>query len=40
MPIEDFELLSELGKGSFGAVFKAKRLEDHQIYAIKMVFLF
>lgn len=28
MPIEDFIVKDELGKGSFGAVFKAIRKED------------
>ena len=37
MPLEDFELLEELGKGAFGVVRKCKRKVDGQIYAIKQV---
>ena len=37
MPLEDFELLEELGKGAFGVVRKCKRKIDGEIYAIKQV---
>ena len=33
--LADFEILSELGRGSFGVVFKVKSLLDQQIYVIK-----
>lgn len=37
MPLEDFTIEQELGKGSFGIVFKCKRKIDGKIYAIKQV---
>ena len=33
----DFELLSRLGAGSFGVVFKARRIVDQLVYVIKSV---
>ncbi len=30
-------MLGELGKGSYGAVFKARRKADGQLYAVKQV---
>lgn len=33
----DFEILSRLGSGSFGIVYKARRILDDQIYVIKNV---
>ncbi len=33
--LSDFEILSELGRGSFGVVFKVKSLVDGNIYVIK-----
>ena len=35
--VRDFELLKFLGKGTFGAVYQARRGEDKKIYAIKKV---
>lgn len=35
--INDFEILSELGKGSFGFVYKVRRKSDYKIYALKKV---
>jgi len=35
--VRDFELLKFLGKGTFGAVYQARRAEDKKIYAIKKV---
>ncbi|MDF1663632.1 MAG: serine/threonine-protein kinase, partial [Planctomycetota bacterium] len=32
-----YELLSELGRGGMGAVFKVRRLEDQKIFALKMI---
>lgn len=37
MPLEDFEVKEQLGKGSFGSVFKAIRKSDGEVYAIKQV---
>lgn len=33
----DFEIISELGKGSFGYVYKVRRRTDSKIYALKKV---
>lgn len=35
--IEDFELLSRLGEGSYSSVYKVKRKSDQQVYALKKV---
>jgi NIMA (never in mitosis gene a)-related kinase len=35
--LADFEILSRLGSGSFGIVYKARRTLDDQIYVIKNV---
>jgi NIMA (never in mitosis gene a)-related kinase len=35
--ITDFELLGKLGAGSFGTVFKARRVADREVYVIKVV---
>ena len=35
--VRDFELLKFLGKGTFGAVYQARRQEDKKVYAIKKV---
>jgi NIMA (never in mitosis gene a)-related kinase len=37
MSINDFEFLGELGKGSFGLVYKVRRKQDNNIYALKKV---
>lgn len=39
MSIQDFEILQELGQGSFSKVFKVWRKSDHQFYALKKVSL-
>lgn len=35
--LKDFEVISPLGEGAFGQVFKVKRKADGQIYALKKV---
>lgn len=35
--MKDFEILSKLGEGAFGVVFKVKRREDGEEYALKKV---
>lgn len=35
--IEDFDVLSRLGSGSYGVVFKVRRRTDDKIYVIKTV---
>ena len=37
MPLRDFQLLHKLGKGTFGTVYKVRRHEDKQLYAMKRV---
>ena len=35
--MNDFDILTELGKGSFGCVYKVRRKTDSRIYALKKV---
>lgn len=37
MPMEDFEVKEDLGKGSFGSVVKVVRKSDGAVYAMKQV---
>ena len=37
MSLKDFVMVGKLGSGSFATVYKARRLSDQQIYAIKKV---
>ena len=37
--MENFEIIKELGSGSFGKVYKARRKRDQTLYAIKKVSL-
>lgn len=38
--MEDFEIISKLGTGSFSNVYKVRRRSDNIIYAMKKVNLF
>jgi len=35
--LKDFEILKRLGEGTYANVFKVKRREDNEIYALKKV---
>lgn len=35
--IKGFEILSKLGEGAFGQVFKVRRKEDGEFYALKKI---
>ena len=35
--INDFVPLDKIGEGSFSSVYKVRRINDHQIYALKKV---
>jgi NIMA (never in mitosis gene a)-related kinase len=37
MSVKNFEILSELGAGTYASVFKVRRHEDQQVYALKRV---
>jgi len=37
--IKDFTLYEEIGAGAYSKVNKIKRKDDHQVYALKRVFL-
>jgi len=37
MSLQNFKILDKLGEGSFAKVYKAQRLTDNKIYAIKQV---
>ena len=33
--IKDYEIVSKLGSGSFGVVYKIKRKKDNQLFVLK-----
>ena len=35
--MNDFKLICEIGRGSYGTVYKARSLKDDQIYVIKKI---
>lgn len=37
MSLAEFEVISKLGEGQFSNVYKVKRVEDSQVYALKKV---
>ncbi len=37
MSLKDFEILSKLGDGAYSSVYRVRRIEDGQIYALKRV---
>ena len=37
MSLKDYEILEELGKGAYSVVYKARRLKDNKVYALKQV---
>jgi NIMA (never in mitosis gene a)-related kinase 1/4/5 len=37
MPIKDFSILAELGKGAYSSVYKVQRILDEEFYALKKV---
>ena len=39
MSIKDFEILSVLGKGAYGCVYKVRRYADDKFYAMKKIIL-
>lgn len=38
--LEDFKIIEKLGDGAYSSVFKVKRIEDEQFYALKKVNIF
>ena len=39
LSLKDFEIIRELGTGSYGRVQLVKRKSDHKFYALKSMFL-
>jgi len=37
MCLNDFIILNEIGKGAFGSVYRAKRIQDGELYALKQI---
>jgi NIMA (never in mitosis gene a)-related kinase len=37
MSLQEFQIIKELGSGSFGSVFKVKKRSDQKVYAMKQV---
>ncbi len=37
MSVKDFELIKKLGEGAYSTVYKVKRIQDGQEYALKKV---
>jgi NIMA (never in mitosis gene a)-related kinase len=37
MSLNSFQILEKLGEGAYSSVFKARRITDEQIYALKKV---
>ncbi len=37
MSLKDFEIVAKLGDGAYSTVYKVRRVEDGQIYALKRV---
>ncbi|CAG9315582.1 unnamed protein product [Blepharisma stoltei] len=37
MSLNNFEIISKIGEGSFAQVFKVKRLADSKYYALKQI---
>lgn len=35
--MSDFKIIKKIGEGSFGKVYKVKRISDQNIYAIKTI---
>ena len=39
MSLKDFDLLGKIGEGAYSEVYKARRISDQKIYAIKKVIM-